>query len=807
MKTLWLVLALAVATGCGGGDSAKENNTTNVTTTPNNRTTNVNPNINPNVNPNNTTNVNPNNTTNVNPNNTTGSCGDGVVNGTETCDNAIAMGDAGSCPVSCPAIAEACTTAIIIGDASDCSAVCEGTTISTCVDDDGCCPPACSSADDNDCGEVCGNGVVEGAEICDGDCPANCDDGNLCTEDVLTGSPGTCDAVCANSPITACMDGDNCCPAGCDPTNDAECNAVCGNGMTEPGESCDGDCAASCDDSNACTTDTMNGTAATCDVTCNNAPIMACTGGDGCCPANCNVTNDSDCSATCGNGVVEMGETCDGDCPVSCNDMNACTTDSRTGSAGNCNVTCQNTTILACTNGDGCCPSNCNATNDNDCSTTCGNGIVEAGETCDGNCPATCDDGNACTVDGATGSAMNCNRTCTTRPVTQCINGDGCCAPGCLAADDNDCAQTQPIGGACNSGGDCISGGCLDDPVTGGYCTSLCTVDGDCAVGSHCGFIDADDGIGVCLDDCAGNGDCRGPDYECYDGDLAGVNECWPIGNGAGLPGAACDEHADCAGGQSGYCVHDSRGWQDGYCAQTCTAISGCPNGSHCGLFDTNTGMGICMDDCAADGDCRADGYLCYDFDQDAVTECAAASTGTGVVGDACTQLYECAGGVDGGCFTQDNGWRNGYCTEVCSATNPCPTGSHCGAIDGAGDGVCLKDCAGNGQCRLDGYQCLNPDAAGGNECWPSATGTSQVGGACTGYWECVGGLYGACITGSNWPGGYCTIQCGAGEGSCTATSSCESTTELCFRDCATTADCRTPYVCDTSTTPPNICI
>ncbi|WP_050432666.1 choice-of-anchor Q domain-containing protein [Chondromyces crocatus] len=74
---------------------------------------------------------------------------------------------------------------------------------------------------------VCGDGVVEGGETCDGDCPATCpDDGDACTEEVLSGSPETCDVVCAAAPVTACVSGDGCCPAGCSAPEDLDC-VVC----------------------------------------------------------------------------------------------------------------------------------------------------------------------------------------------------------------------------------------------------------------------------------------------------------------------------------------------------------------------------------------------------------------------------------------------------------------------------------------------------------------------------------------------------------------------------------------------------
>src|SRR5579862_4847741 len=82
---------------------------------------------------------------------------------------------------------------------------------------------------------------------------------------------------------------------------------------------------------------------------------------------------------------------------------------------------------------------------DENCRFTCGNGTVDTsvGETCDtgitsgtGACPTSCDDGDACTVDVLSGSA--CTAMCINTPITDPVNGDGCCPPGANANTDSD---------------------------------------------------------------------------------------------------------------------------------------------------------------------------------------------------------------------------------------------------------------------------------------------------------------------------------------------------------------------------------
>lgn len=246
-------------------------------------------------------------------------CGDGVVGANETCDTGIAAGDPGACPASCDD-GMSCTSDVLSG--SECTASCVNAPITAAMNGDGCCPAGETSLTDDDCPTNCGNMMLEPGEMCeDGTampCPTNCDDGNTCTTDTLTGMASTCDAVCTNTDITMCsMTSDGCCPMGCDFTTDSDCSASCGNGIFEPPtELCEdgtaNPCPTSCDDGMACTDDVLTGSPSMCNVQCSNPPITMCImASDGCCPAACNATNDGDCMPVCGNGVMEMGEGCD----------------------------------------------------------------------------------------------------------------------------------------------------------------------------------------------------------------------------------------------------------------------------------------------------------------------------------------------------------------------------------------------------------------------------------------------------------------------------------------------------------------
>jgi hypothetical protein len=295
----------------------------------------------------------------------------------------------------------------------------------------------------------------------------------------------------------------------------------CGNGKIDRNETCDppGSCPEVCDDGNSCTLDNRVGQPENCNVACLRTVIRTCVAGDGCCPEGCSPASDSDCSTSCGNGEIDRNETCDppDSCPEVCDDGDFCTADLRTGSAANCNVACSATNIGVCIDDDDCCPAACDATTDNDCSTTCGNGIREPGETCDPpeTCPVSCDDGFACTVDSRSGSAQNCNVTCTHTVIVSCSEiSDGCC-PGaaCIVTDpdcedpcDDDLICDAPDESAELCPADCF--GCGDqfcNPLT----ENVLTCPGDCTAVSPCGN-------GVCEPPTEDSDNC-GADCTCGD--------------------------------------------------------------------------------------------------------------------------------------------------------------------------------------------------------------------------------------------------------------------------------------------------
>ena len=582
----------------------------------------------------------------------------------------------------------------------------------------------------NDAGNTCGDGALQPTEQCDpeipqgsvGACPSDCDDGVACTQERQTGAAQTCDLVCIIEVIDDCVDGDGCCPAACDNTNDADCSniPVCGDGVVSGGETCDiaiasaqaGACpqAAECPRA-TCAEPRVLGSASRCDASCTLVPITTCADDDGCCAPGCDATSDNDCSVVCGDGVIDSGELCDGNCPTACDDGLACTADVLRGSAATCDAECAFDAITVCVNGDGCCPTACDSTNDDDCSATCGNGVVDAGETCDDSsptaCPTTCDDGDLCTTDQLLGGAANCNAQCSYAAVTSCVGGDGCCALGCNANNDSDCASVCGNGvteGSETCDGNCPStcddsDACTTDTRTGSepncdvQCTSTpitacsTTSDGCCPTGCNA-VNDADCGP-VC-----GNGVIEGSEVcdgncptNCDDGDACTLDL---------LTGSAAQCSASCSNSQVNLCSDD-----DGCCPAGCSSINDTDCSASCGN-NIVEGSETCDGDCPTQAQCDALG-ACYEL--------------TGSAG-ACTA--ECV--MEPGCVECD---LSGTCpcatTEACVAGR-CESsgGTNCNAACGA-DAYCAAFFGGGYRCETTGNQCLqclsDVDCAGHETC------------------------------------------------------------------------------------------
>lgn len=267
------------------------------------------------------------------------SCGNGVREGTELCDGV-------DCVLEC-ASDNACIITQLKGSAKTCDAQCITRKIEACKSGDKCCPTGCDYGTDTDCSPSCGDGELTATETCEPGsakypCPsvASCDDGDVCTEDSVTGSSQQCSAKCAHAPITReavdCDDHDPCTddtsaesPSACvyecahsssrRPTGSCDDNDPCTDDTPVLSKSrCAYDCphtrmqppAANCDDGNPCTDDTSTMSSARCALECLHAPVragMPCGSG-----RMCNASGKCEAPPSlCGDGVVSQDEECD----------------------------------------------------------------------------------------------------------------------------------------------------------------------------------------------------------------------------------------------------------------------------------------------------------------------------------------------------------------------------------------------------------------------------------------------------------------------------------------------------------------
>jgi len=314
-----------------------------------------------------------------------------------------------------------------------------------------------------------------------------------------------------------------------------------------------------------------------------------------------------------------------------------------------------------------------------------------------------------------------------------------------------------------------------------------------------------------------------------------------------GSAGAACETNAECG---SGHCVAGV------CCERACDgACEGCSTGaclpappgsgaSACRSYLCDGASGICPTSCAANVDCVATHY-CVDgacapkggegTDCVAPEECLSGNcvrrkcSGALENGVACERASDCARGycVDGVCC-------NDACRQQCEACDVAGHEGECVAVTEAPHGD-REPCAGTGTTcggRCDGTLtagCAYPSAS--KECDRSCEDDAETLSACDGQGQCVPGEArscgrftcgetrcntrcesdGDCTNGlSCWGDGRCDVNrvCASTEESETAPGGatddcrpyvCAMTTGACKTQCATSADCAAPNVCDPS--------
>lgn len=161
--------------------------------------------------------------------------------------------------------------------------------------------------------------------------------------------------------------------------------------------------------------------------------------------------------------------------------------------------------------------------------------------------------------------------------------------------------------------------------------------------------------------------------------------------------------------------------------------------------------------------------------------------------GAGCSADSECAGGV---CLMGE-GFAGGYCTVECQNNADCvPFDGLC--VDDSGSSYCAQSCVDQAECR-NGYECTTSGGSAALACLPDRPRVD--GEACATDSDCLGGF---CITGGDWPDGYCTtLDCEnrrdcASEG---VDNRCliqgRGGTNFCVRMCEDDSGCRVGYICE----------
>ncbi|MBL8783297.1 MAG: DUF4215 domain-containing protein, partial [Deltaproteobacteria bacterium] len=627
-------------------------------------------------------------------------CGDGVVVGTEECDDGKHCQNLTSCSANseCTGIGDGlCKTRNLTG----CNATCK-------VEVGWDCP---GSGSGGACTATCGDGVIRGAETCDdgarvpGDgCSANCtvEDGWACPTG--QGIGGVCAPICGDSKVKGvetCDDGKHC-ANGTSCTTNAQCTGV-GDGQCKT-RSTDG-CTSACQAEEGWTCPTAGAVGGTCSPNCGDKLVRG--------------------VETCDEGQLVGGSTSNNGC-VSCQKQVGWSCPVGGGVGGTCTSICGDSRVIATDEG---CDDGNTAFNDG-CSPVC---VVEDGWTCSGSpssCVPSCGDGKIRgteTCDPPVGDAFSrqgCGNNCQTKVGWTCLalagGVGGACKPICgdgLKEGDEQCDDhnvsngdgctascTTELGWTCATAGQACAPTCGDGLIRG---VETCD-DSDQDPGDGCNAsCQTEDGWrctvqpgglgGSCAPIC-GDTKVRGAE-NCDDGNIQNGDGCssscvsesgWNCANNAGVGGACTPGCGDGLIRGNETCDEGTQVSSPG--CQSCQAQSGwsCPTaGGSGGLCVT-----VCGDKFIRGAEQCDDGKHCSNL-------------------KACTSNAECAGIGDGTCIARSNtgcsstcsfesGWtcptaggNGGACSTVCNdgfirGAETCDDGN-ANAGDGCGT-TCLKE-------------------------------------------------------------------------------------------------------------------
>lgn len=697
------------------------------------------------------------------------SCGNGIVDPGELCDDGnIINGD--GCAADCKS-AEACGDGVVNTDAGE---VCDdGNT----VDGDGCSGNCRSN-------EVCGNGITDLAK------GEVCDDGNT--------HAGTCSGDAKPCDSTADCTSGMCVADGC--SSDCKSNETCGNGIKDLGEVCDDAHA-----TGGCEDDCLHGAG------CGNGVLDT---GEQCDDGN-SINNDdckNDCTPNvCGDNVVDSAgsfhhEDCDPGSGGVAIETATCNIDCTTAKCGdgkiNSHYKQDGSHGEQCDLGSTTATPPVNLNQDNvDCTSAClvnvcGDGFVDNTGV---NHHETCDDQNTNTNDG-------CRNDCQTATC-----GDGVVQIGTEACDDGNSVDTDACRNTCVKTfcGDSIqNNGEACDPTAphvgsdkngATLCNADCTVStcGDGKVNSTAGET-CDDGNTLDTDACpsgaANPNKCK--IAACGDGNVfTGVEQC-DTGNvtdtstcyAAKCTTSTCgDSHINSAAGE--VCDNGAMNGTPGNACNAFCQVPSCGNGQIDAGEQCDSGTGH-PNTATCDSDCTnpvcGDGLVNTAFGE----QCDNGVNNT--LDSTCPYGVSCATRCDTTCHTLavttpscGDGLVDGDSShvETCDDSGATESKAYCTYGVQSACTACHTCTLVVLPARYCGNSIVEANNGGTETCDPPGVSGCRSGSTdkCT---SCTDGVQN---------GGESDIDCGGGAAGCTT---CAKT-----KKCTTAADCASGY-CDTAASP-----